>query len=62
MEAFSTIPDNSKTSFTVDNSKGFATHLELSEATGMKVYFYEPYLLWQRGKNENTNGLLRQFF
>ena len=62
IEAFSVIPDKLKKSFTVDNGKEFAAHQELAEATGMKVYFCEPYSPWQRGTNENTNGLLRQFF
>ena len=46
----------------MDNGKEFAAHQELAEATGMKVFFCEPYSPWQRGTNENTNGLLRQFF
>ncbi|MGN0683644.1 MAG: IS30 family transposase [Oscillospiraceae bacterium] len=46
----------------MDNDKEFASHQELAESTGMKVYFCEPYSPWQRGTNENTNGLLRQFF
>ena len=62
IEAFSDIPDKLKKSFTVDNSKEFAAHKELAAATGMKVYFGDPYSPWQRGTNENTNGLLRQFF
>ena len=62
IQAFSAIPDKLKKSFTVDNGKEFAAHQELAEATGMKVYFCEPYSPWQRGTNENTNGLLRQFF
>lgn len=62
IKAFSAIPDKLKKSFTVDNGKEFAAHKELSEATGMNVYFCDPYSPWQRGTNENTNGLLRQFF
>ena len=46
----------------MDNGKEFAAHQELSAATGMKVYFCDPYSPWHRGTNENTNGLLRQFF
>ena len=60
--AFSKIPEKLKKSFTVDNGKEFAAHKELAAATGMKVYFCDPYSPWQRGTNENTNGLLRQFF
>ena len=62
IKAFSSVPDKLKKSFTVDNGKEFAAHKELTDATGMKVYFCDPYSPWQRGTNENTNGLLRQFF
>lgn len=62
IQAFSAIPDKLKKSFTVDNGKEFTAHWELTEATDMKVYFCEPYSPWQRGTNENTNGLLCQFF
>ena len=62
IKVFSSVPDKLKKSFTVDNGKEFAAHKELTDATGMKVYFCDPYSPWQRGTNENTNGLLRQFF
>lgn len=62
IQAFKDIPDNLKKSFTVDNGIEFAAHKELAEATNMKVFFCAPYSPWQRGTNENTNGLLRQFF
>jgi IS30 family transposase len=47
---------------TVDNGKEFARFKELEEKTGLTVYFADPYSAWQRGTNENTNGLLRQYF
>ena len=62
IDAFKTVPDKLKKSFTVDNGKEFACHETLSEKTGMGVYFCDPYSFWQRGTNENTNGLLRRFF
>ena len=62
IKAFSSIPEKLKKSFTVDNGKEFAAHKALAEDTGMKVFFCDPYSPWQRGTNENTNGLLRQFF
>lgn len=62
IKAFSAIPNKLMKSFTVDNGKEFAAHQKLSAATGMKVYFCDPYSTWHRGTNENTNGLLRQFF
>lgn len=46
---------------TFDNGKEFAAHGQLTDRLGLKVYFAKPYCSWQRGSNENTNGLLRQF-
>jgi len=61
-QAFKDLPKILKKSFTVDNGKEFSHHQELAKATNMDVYFCDPYSPWQRGTNENTNGLLRQFF
>lgn len=47
---------------TVDNGKEFAAHENISEALGADVYFAHPYSSWERGTNENTNGLIRQYF
>ena len=46
---------------TFDNGKEFAEHERLEASLRTKVYFAQPYCSWQRGSNENTNGLLRQF-
>jgi IS30 family transposase len=48
--------------FTVDNGKEFARHTILTDQLGAEVYFCDPAAPGQRGTNENTNGLLRQFF
>lgn len=47
---------------TADNGKEFAYHEKLTEALEAKVYFAHPYHSWERGLNENTNGLLRQYW
>ena len=47
---------------TADNGKEFAAHAELTAALGLAVFFAHPYHAWERGLNENTNGLVRQFF
>ena len=47
---------------TCDNGKEFADHLEVAEELNTDVYFAHPYASWERGTNENMNGLLRQYF
>ena len=47
---------------TADNGKEFAAFGALERKLGLAVYFAQPYHAWERGLNENTNGLLRQFF
>lgn len=47
---------------TSDHGKEFAYHEQIAEALHLKFYFAHPYAAWERGTNENTNGLLRQYF
>ena len=46
---------------TADNGKEFAQHKEIAERLGIQFYFARPYHSWERGANENTNGLIRQY-
>ena len=46
---------------TVDNGPEFHGYKEIEEATGVKIFFATPYASWERGTNENTNGLIRQY-
>ena len=56
------LPAMLRRTITFDNGKEFAEHEQLAAATGVNVYFARPYCSWQRGTNENTNGLIRQYF
>jgi IS30 family transposase len=47
---------------TSDNGKEFAKHQDVAKALGVSTYFATPYHSWQRGLNENTNGLIRQYW
>jgi len=60
--AFADVPEALRRTMTFDNGCEFAQHKKLSRHLGFDVYFARPYCAWQRGLNENTNGLLRQFF
>jgi IS30 family transposase len=62
IELFKEVPDPHKKTMTFDNGKEFSGHAEISKSLGVDCYFANPYSSWERGLNEHTNGLLRQFF
>lgn len=61
-KSFRSIPKALLQTLTVDNGKEFSKFKELEKVTGLTVYFADPYAPWQRGTNENTNGILRFYF
>lgn len=62
VKRFQSVPKEKKHTLTYDNGTEFSDYERLERFSGIPLYFAYPYHSWERGTNENTNGLLRQFF
>ena len=60
--AIATLPEQLRQSLTWDQGAEMAQHAQLRLDSGLQIFFCDPHSPWQRGTNENTNGLLRQYF
>ena len=60
-DAMRRLPADRRRTLTVDNGREFSGHERIGRLLGLAVYFAHPYSSWERGTNENTNGLLRQY-
>ena len=59
---FKRLPQEARRSLTLDNGKEFARHEEIARQAAVDVFFANPYHSWERGTNENTNGLIRRLY
>ena len=60
-KTFKKLPPEAKRTMTLDNGSENSEHETVTKSTGIKIYFARPYASWQRGANENSNGLIRWY-